>query len=90
MERPQFDVTHLRTRLRGNNVPFPDALIKTILRLAIPGLIQRKLLGVVPKELGSYLLQGGWVGGWVCCSALKKPGQGRDRAGWGGMGAVQQ
>lgn len=53
-----FDVTRLHTRLRGNNVPMPDSLIKTILRMAIPGLIQRKLLGVIPKELGSYLLEG--------------------------------
>lgn len=59
-EKPMFDVTHLHTRLKGNNVPMPDALIKTILRLAIPGLIQRKLLAVVPRELGSYLLEGGW------------------------------
>lgn len=71
-------MTHLRTRLRGNNVPFPDALIKTILRMAIPGLIQRKLLGVVPKELGSYLLSGGAGGG----------GWGRGQRGLGMRGCV--
>ena len=61
-EKPVFDVQHLKTRLKGNNVPMPDALIKTILRMAIPGLIQRKLLGVVPRELGSYLLAGPLLG----------------------------
>ncbi|GAB4822561.1 hypothetical protein N2152v2_009607 [Parachlorella kessleri] len=58
-EKPVFDVQHLKTRLKGSNVPMPDALIKTILRMAIPGLIQRKLLGAVPRELGSYLLAAG-------------------------------
>lgn len=66
-EAPQFDVTHLQHSLKGNNVPMPATLLRHILRLAIPGLIQRRLLGVLPKELGSYLLSGergrwGWGG----------------------------
>jgi hypothetical protein len=82
VEKPVFDVQHLKTRLKGNNVPMPDALIKTILRIAIPGLIQRKLLGVVPRELGSYLLAGiqkGFL--WCVCGELHGHNKNRQPAG---------
>lgn len=55
-DRPIFHVDNLAYKLRGNNVPMPPTLIKHILRIAIPGLIQRRLLGLLPKEFGDYLL----------------------------------
>ncbi|KFM27827.1 hypothetical protein F751_5934 [Auxenochlorella protothecoides] len=58
-ERPLFDVQHLEHRLVGNSVPMPASLIRAILKTAIPGLIQRRLQLVLPRELGSYLLRAG-------------------------------
>lgn len=55
-DRPIFHVDNLAYKLRGNNVPMPPTLMKHILRIAIPGLIQRRLLGLLPREFGDYLL----------------------------------
>lgn len=54
--KPLFDVQRLGYKIRGNNVPMPPSLIRQILRMAIPGLIQRRLLGVMLKEFGDYLV----------------------------------
>ena len=54
-DRPVFHVDNLKYSISGNNVPMPQNLIKHILRMAIPGLIQRRLLGLLPKEFGEYL-----------------------------------
>jgi hypothetical protein len=58
-DRPRFHVEHLRYAIRGNNVPMPPTLVKHILRAAIPGLIQRRLMGLLPPELGEYLATAG-------------------------------
>jgi hypothetical protein len=55
-DRPVFHVDKLKYTIKGNNVPMPQTLIKHILRIAIPGLIQRRLLNLFPKEFGEYLL----------------------------------
>ncbi|KAH7615566.1 hypothetical protein Ndes2526B_g09687 [Nannochloris sp. 'desiccata'] len=55
-DRPVFYVDKLKYTIKGNNVPMPPTLIKHILRIAIPGLIQRRLLNLFPKEFGEYLL----------------------------------
>jgi hypothetical protein len=39
-EKPLFDVQHLTYKLRGNNVPMPSALVKHLLRVFIPEIIQ--------------------------------------------------
>ena len=54
-DKPKFHVEKLRYSIEGNNVPMPPTLIKHILRVAIPGLIQRRLLLLLPKELGEYV-----------------------------------
>jgi hypothetical protein len=72
-DKPLFDVQHLKHKLQGNNVPMPATLIKHILRVAIPGLIQRKLLGVLPKELGEYLLSGRRSARFSFCSVPGRP-----------------
>ena len=54
-DKPKFHVEKLRYSIEGNNVPMPPTLIKHILRIAIPGLIQRRLLLLLPKELGEYV-----------------------------------
>lgn len=54
-DKPKFHVEKLRYSIEGNNVPMPPTLIKHILRVAIPGLIQRRLLALLPKELGEYV-----------------------------------
>jgi hypothetical protein len=55
-DRPMFHVEDLAYSISGNNVPMPSTLIKHILRVAIPGLIQRRLLALLPKEFGEYLI----------------------------------
>ena len=54
-DRPKFHVEKLKYSIQGNNVPMPPTLIKHILRVAIPGLIQRRLLALLPPELGEYV-----------------------------------
>eukprot|EP00890_Picochlorum_soloecismus_P005506 jgi/Picsp_1/5957/NSC_03313-R1_hypothetical protein CHLNCDRAFT_56574 [Chlorella variabilis] len=54
-DKPKFHVEKLRYKIEGNNVPMPPTLIKHILRVAIPGLIQRRLLALLPPELGEYV-----------------------------------
>ena len=54
-DRPKFHVEKLKYSISGNNVPMPPTLIKHILRVAIPGLIQRRLLALLPRELGEYV-----------------------------------
>lgn len=55
-DKPQFDVQHLTYKLKGNNVPMPSTLVKHLLRVFIPEIIQRRLLPLFPPELGDYLL----------------------------------
>jgi len=54
-DKPKFHVEKLKYKIEGNNVPMPPTLIKHILRVAIPGLIQRRLLALLPPELGEYV-----------------------------------
>ncbi|KAI3429707.1 hypothetical protein D9Q98_005792 [Chlorella vulgaris] len=58
-EKPLFDVQHLTYKLRGNNVPMPSALVKHLLRVFIPEIIQRRLLPLFPREFGDYMLAAG-------------------------------
>ena len=74
-DKPQFDVQHLAYKLRGNNVPMPSTLVKHLLRIFIPEIIQRRLLPLLPREFGDYMLAGGWRRGGV--------GGGRRVWGWG-------
>ena len=39
-EKPLFDVQHLATKLKGNNVPMPSTLVRHLLRIFIPEIIQ--------------------------------------------------
>jgi hypothetical protein len=55
-DKPQFDVQHLQYKLKGNNVPMPSTLVKHLLRIFIPEIIQRRLLPLLPKEFGDYML----------------------------------
>lgn len=57
-DKPQFDVQHLQYKLKGNNVPMPSTLVKHLLRIFIPEIIQRRLLPLLPKEFGDYMLTG--------------------------------
>ncbi|KAL4450201.1 hypothetical protein ABPG77_010870 [Micractinium sp. CCAP 211/92] len=55
-DKPQFDVQHLTYKLKGNNVPMPSTLVKHLLRVFIPEIIQRRLLPLLPPEFGDYML----------------------------------
>lgn len=39
-EKPLFDVQHLAYKLKGNNVPMPSTLVRHLLRVFIPEIIQ--------------------------------------------------
>lgn len=65
---PAFTVHRLWTRLVDNSVPMPSALVRRILTLAIPGVIEKRILEGLSRELGEYLLaakRGGFVEGDV-------------------------
>lgn len=49
----------LERKARGTSVPLPKAIIKYILSAVLPRVLQRKLLGALPAELGQYLLEAG-------------------------------
>ena len=54
--RPQWEVTHLRRAVTGNNVPLPRTLMRLVLALVVPRLVTRLLLTMLPPELGTYLI----------------------------------
>ena len=49
----------LERKARGASVPLPKTIIKYILTAVLPRVLQRKLLGALPAELGQYLLEAG-------------------------------
>ena len=55
--RPLWDVVHLRRAVTGNNIPMPRALLKLVLSLLVPRLLQRWLLSALLPELGKYLVE---------------------------------
>ena len=57
--KPVFEVLSLERKARGASVPLPKAIIKYILSAVLPRVLQRKLLGALPAELGQYLLEAG-------------------------------
>lgn len=72
--KPVFEVVSLERKALGASVPLPKTIIRYILSAVLPRVLQRKLLGLLPRELGQYLLdagQGGRLAGQLChCSAL--------------------
>ena len=64
--KPVFEVLSLERKALGASVPLPKTVIRYILSAVLPRVLQRKLLGLLPQELGQYLLdagQGGRVAG---------------------------
>ena len=57
--KPVFEIHSLERSVKGNSVPMPKSVIRLILNSVLPRLLQRKLLRVLPQELGEYLLQAG-------------------------------
>lgn len=64
--KPIFEVVSLERKAVGASVPLPKTIIRYILSAVLPRVLQRKLLGLLPRELGQYLLdvgQGGRLAG---------------------------
>lgn len=57
--KPVFEVLSLERKARGASVPLPKAIIKYILSAVLPRVLQRKLMGALPAELGQYILEAG-------------------------------
>ena len=57
--KPAFEIHSLERSVKGNSVPMPKSVIRLILNSVLPRLLQRKLLRLLPQELGEYLLQAG-------------------------------
>ena len=73
--KPTFEVVSLERRAVGASVPLPKTVIRYILSAVLPRVLQRKLLGMLPQELGQYLLdsgQGGRVAGGSLWTVLLK------------------
>jgi len=55
----EFEVLSLHSKVKGNSMPLPKTLIKTMLNLVLPKVVRRSILPAMPKELGEYLLESG-------------------------------
>ena len=53
--KPVFEVNSLAREVKGNTVPLPKALLKLILTMVVPRVLQRKVQAMLPVELGQYL-----------------------------------
>lgn len=60
--KPVFEVVSLERKALGASVPLPKTIIRYILSAVLPRVLQRKLLGLLPRELGQYLLDAGQGG----------------------------
>lgn len=60
--KPVFEVVSLERKALGASVPLPKTVIRYILSAVLPRVLQRKLLGLLPRELGQYLLDAGQGG----------------------------
>ncbi len=54
--------TSLERKALGASVPLPKTVIRYILSAVLPRVLQRKLLGLLPQELGQYMLDAGQAG----------------------------
>ena len=57
-----FEVVSLERKALGASVPLPKTVIRYILSAVLPRVLQRKLLGLLPQELGQYMLDAGQAG----------------------------
>lgn len=74
--KPVFEVVSLERKALGASVPLPKTIIRYILSAVLPRVLQRKLLGLLPRELGLYLLdagQGGRLAGYSPVQPLLAP-----------------
>lgn len=53
--RPVFEINSLAREVKGNTVPLPKTLLKLILGMVVPRVVQRKIQALLPPELGQYL-----------------------------------
>eukprot|EP00210_Caulerpa_lentillifera_P005781 g5527.t2 len=53
----KFEIVQLKKTSVGNSIPLPSGLVKTLLNLILPKIVERALLSILPKELGTYLIQ---------------------------------
>ncbi len=60
--KPVFEVVSLERKALGASVPLPKTVIRYILSALLPRVLQRKLLGLLPQELGQYMLDAGQAG----------------------------
>ncbi|KAL0041621.1 hypothetical protein WJX79_009772 [Trebouxia sp. C0005] len=60
--KPVFEVVSLERKALGASVPLPKTVIRYILSAVLPRVLQRKLLGLLPQELGQYMLDAGQAG----------------------------
>ena len=70
--KPVFEVLSLERKASGASVPLPKTVIRYILSAVLPRVLQRKLMGLLPQELGQYLLDSG-QGGRLAGLTLETP-----------------
>lgn len=58
-QKARMEMLHLDRTVRGNNVPLPRTLLRFVLNSTLPRIIQRRILRLLPRELGRYLLDAG-------------------------------
>ncbi|KAK9816598.1 hypothetical protein WJX72_002556 [[Myrmecia] bisecta] len=57
--KPTFEIAHLGRVVKGNSVPLPKTLLRAIVSALVPRILQRRILNLLPQELGQYLLDSG-------------------------------
>lgn len=55
--RPVFEVNSLAREVKGNTLPLPRTLLKLVLSMVLPRVLQRKMQALLPPELGQYLAE---------------------------------
>jgi len=53
----KLEIIQLKKTSVGNSIPLPAGLVKTLLNLILPKIVERALLSMLPKELGIYLIE---------------------------------
>jgi hypothetical protein len=56
MHKLKLNIETLKHSISGTNIPVPQTLLKYLLNLLLPALIEARLLAVLPAEVGQYFI----------------------------------
>ena len=62
----KLEIIQLEHSISGTTVPVPKTLLKYLLNMLLPTLVEARLLAVLPAEVGQYFIEKGTPGLQVC------------------------